>query len=89
MENPLEFKKFKMIYRESDFRVSDIGWWNRNVIILTRGTGLLSLVSASDLTSLMGSNHQWLNPFPSLYQYLPNEFILLDVSYIKLLTLIL
>ncbi len=25
---------FKQIYNESDFRVVDIGWWNKKVIIL-------------------------------------------------------
>ncbi|CAF1064877.1 unnamed protein product [Brachionus calyciflorus] len=78
VESPYEWKKFKQIYHESDFRVVDIGWWNTKVLILTRGTGLLSLVSSDNLANLMGRNQQWLSPFPSIYRYSENEFILLD-----------
>lgn len=80
VENPYELKKFKQIYHEADFRVVDIGWWNRKALILTRGTGLLSLVSSDDLSNLMGRNQQWLNPFPLIYPYLENEFVILDVN---------
>lgn len=79
VENPYELKTFKQIYSEPDFRVSDIGWWTTKVLILTRGTGLLSLVSSEDLTNMMGRNQQWLSPFPSIYPYQKNGFIILDV----------
>jgi hypothetical protein len=78
VESPYEWKKFKQIYHEADFRVVDIGWWDSKILILTRGTGLLSLVSAENLSSLMGRSQQWLNPFPSIYRYSENDFIILD-----------
>ena len=83
-ENPYELKAFKQIYSEPDFRVSDIGWWSTKVLILSRGTGLLSLVSSEDLSNLMGRNQQWLGPFASLYPYHKNGFIILEVIIIKL-----
>lgn len=79
-ENPYELKMFKQIYCESDFRVIDIGWWSKKVIIMTRGTGLLSLVSKEDLGSLMGRNQQWLSPYPTIYPHYQNGFIILDCS---------
>ncbi len=79
VENPHQLKLFKEIFNEIDNRVNDIGWWNETVLILTRGSGLLSLVSSQALTDLMGGNHQWLSPYPSLYPFLKNEFIILEV----------
>lgn len=49
------------------------------VLILARGSGLLSLVSCDDLSNLMGRYQQWLNPFPSIYSHVKNEFVILDV----------
>jgi hypothetical protein len=31
LDNPYEFKKFKQIYHDSDYRVTDMGWWNKKV----------------------------------------------------------
>ena len=59
-ENPYELKLFRQIFNEADFRINDIGWWNKKALILTRGTGLLSLVSIEDFSNLMGGNFQWL-----------------------------
>ena len=78
LENPTELKQFKQIYKDADYRVIDIGWWNKKVLILTRGTGLLSLVSSSDLSNLMGRNQQWVTPYASLFPYQKNEFIILN-----------
>ncbi|RNA26743.1 neuroblastoma-amplified sequence, partial [Brachionus plicatilis] len=63
---------------EPDYRVIDISWWDNKVFIMTRGTGSLSLVSAESLTDLMGRNQQWLNPYPSIYRFLENEFFILE-----------
>jgi hypothetical protein len=35
MENPFEYKRFKQIYHDADYRVYDIGWWNKKVFITT------------------------------------------------------
>lgn len=78
VESPYELKKFKQIYHEPDYRVIDISWWDTKVFIMTRGTGSLSLVSAESLTDLMGRNQQWLNPYPSIYRFLENEFFILE-----------
>lgn len=78
VESPYLLKKFKQIYHEPDYRVIDISWWNSKVLIMTRGTGSLSLVSAESLSDLMGRNQQWLNPYPSIYRYLEKEFFILE-----------
>lgn len=78
VESPYELKKFKQIYYEPDYRVVDISWWNPKVLIMTRGTGSLSLVSAESLSDLMGRNQQWLNPYPSIYRYMKDEFFILE-----------
>ncbi len=80
MENPNEMKQFKKIYQIIDYRICDIGWWNENVVITSRGTGLLSLSSTNDLTNLMGQNQQWLSPYACLYHHPKNGFIVLDVN---------
>ena len=79
MENPYQLKIFEQIYSQSDFRVLDVGWWSEKVLILIRGTGLMSLVSSEDFTNLMGRNHQWLRPYASLYSHPGNGFLVLEV----------
>lgn len=78
VESPYMLKKFKQIYHEPDYRVIDISWWNSKVLIMTRGTGSLSLVSVESLNNLMGRDQQWLYPYPSIYRYLENEFFILE-----------
>ena len=80
VDNPHELKLFKQIYGDFDYRVCEVGWWNDKVLINNRGTGLLSLVAVNDLSSLMRRSQQWVTPFASLYPYVPNEFIILNVS---------
>jgi hypothetical protein len=74
---------FKKIYTKIDTRAFDIGWWNEKVLIITRGTGILTLCSSHDLSDLMGQNQEWLNPYAHLYSYPKNGFLVLDVSYKK------
>ncbi len=85
VENPHALKAFKQIYVDADYRVCDVGWWNDKVLINSRGTGLLSLVAAHDLSSLMGRSQQWVTPYACLYPYVPDEFIILNVSSDRLL----
>lgn len=79
-ERPEKYQLHKRIYGETDFRVVDLGWWSLGVLILTRGSGLLSLNSCEDLASLMGQNFQWLSPFPSIYPYGKNQYIILNCN---------
>ncbi len=80
IERPEKYQLHKRIYGETDFRVIDLGWWSLGVLILTRGSGLLSLNSSEDLASLMGHNFQWLSPFPSIYPYGKNQYIILNCN---------
>jgi hypothetical protein len=79
-QRPEKYQLHKRIYGETDFRVVDLGWWSLGVLIFTRGSGLLSLNSCEDLASLMGQNFQWLSPFPSIYPYGKNQYIILNCN---------
>ncbi|CAD5110997.1 DgyrCDS348 [Dimorphilus gyrociliatus] len=63
-DNP-KFRKTMKEFLQAYF-LNDINWWNDNSIILSRGTGNLTIIDEKIMSNIMGDSPQWFEPSPRL-----------------------
>ena len=70
-----------LIDQLSAFWLSDSNWWSDEAVILARGTGAVTVSSATSLANLLGVSPEWFAPGPKLSMAADGGFLGLEVQF--------
>ncbi|XP_021365609.1 neuroblastoma-amplified sequence-like [Mizuhopecten yessoensis] len=78
MENPQKRKILKDLV--SCKNLIDVNWWNNEAVTLSRGTGAVTVSSASTLKNLLGTSPEWFEPSSRVTAVHDGGFLGLEVE---------